>query len=375
MKFVHISDLHIGKKLSEMSLVDDQTYILGRIVDIVREERPDGVLIAGDVYDTSAPSAESVRMLDDFLTDLSNTGSSIFMIAGNHDSPEKVEYGSALFRKHRVYVSGRFDGPLMPIGLEDAGHRTAEVFLLPFIRPSNVRKRFPEAVIEDYTDAVRVVLENSPSKGADFKVIVAHQFVTSGYGDPETCESETPRIGDLDSMDASVFDTFDYVALGHLHTPQYVGRKEVRYCGTPLKYSASETFSSKSVTVVTLDDDVSIREVPLVPLRDVRRVKGSLEDIIEEGKSDPNPNDFIYAELTDEPINAMERMRQVYPNTVHIKLIRPESQYEMPQIDDIRRMDPLEIFEEMFKSSKGEAMTEEQRSIVRKLMEDAEVGL
>ena len=286
MKFVHISDLHIGKRLSELSLVEDQRYILDRIVDIVKEECPDGILIAGDVYDNSAPSSESVRMLDDFLTALSETGSQIFMISGNHDSPEKIGYGSALFRRNGIYINGRFDGPIDPIRLEDNGQQTAEIYLIPFVRPFVVKRRFPDAVIEDYTDAVRTILENSPSMGADYKVAVAHQFVTSTHGDPETCESEDPRIGDLDSMDASVFDTFDYVALGHLHTPQSVSRKEVRYCGSPLKYSASEADHPKSVTVIRLGEETEVREVPLVPLRDVRKVKGRLEDILSAVRTD-----------------------------------------------------------------------------------------
>lgn len=375
MKFVHISDLHIGKKLSEFPIVEDQRYILGRIVDIVKDERPDGVLIAGDVYDSSAPSAESISIMDDFITQLSDTGTSVFMIAGNHDSPEKVGYGSALFRKNRVYVAGRVDGPIVPIRLEGDDHQTAEIYLLPFVRPFIVRRCFPDARIDDYTDAVRVILENSPSQGADYKIAVAHQFVTSSFGNPDTCESEDPRIGDVDSMDVSVFDTFDYVALGHLHTPQHVGRKEVRYCGTPLKYSASEANSPKSVTVVHMGETVEIRHVPLVPLRDVRKVKGRLEDIIEAAKMEGGTNDFIYAELTDEPVNAMQRIREVYPNTVHIKLIRPVSDYEVPHVDDIRRMDPMEVFEEMYKASKGEDMTDEQRTIVRGLMDEAEVRL
>ena len=375
MKFVHISDLHIGKRLSELSLVEDQRYILDRIVDIVKEECPDGILIAGDVYDNSAPSSESVRMLDDFLTALSETGSQIFMISGNHDSPEKIGYGSALFRRNGIYINGRFDGPIDPIRLEDNGQQTAEVYLIPFVRPFVVKRRFPDAVIEDYTDAVRTILENSPSMGADYKVAVAHQFVTSTHGDPETCESEDPRIGDLDSMDASVFDTFDYVALGHLHTPQSVSRKEVRYCGSPLKYSASEADHPKSVTVIRLGEETEVREVPLVPLRDVRKVKGRLEDILEAAKGESNRDDFIYAELTDEPVDAMGRMRQMYPNTVHIKLIRPESGRTMPQIDDIKSMDPMEVFEEMYNASNPEPMTDEQKRIVRGLMDETGVRL
>ena len=374
MKFVHISDLHIGKRLSEFPIVDDQRYILERIVDIVRDESPDGVLIAGDVYDNTTPSSESVQILDDFLTSLSDTGSKIFMISGNHDSPEKIGYGSALFRRNGIHIAGRFDGPISPIRIDDKDGRSAEVFLIPFIRPFVVKRRFPDADIKDYTDAMRTILENSPSMGLDFKVAVAHQFVTSTYGDPSTCESEDPRIGDVDSMDVSVFDSFDYVALGHLHTPQHVGRETVRYCGTPLKYSASEVSMDKTVTIIEMDDEIRIREVPLVPLRDVRKVKGKLEDIIDAAKSEPNRDDLIYVELTEETVNAMERIRQVYPNTLHIKVIRSDnSGYALPDIDDIRALDPMEVFEEMYKRSRGEEMTDEQRSIVRGMMEDSGV--
>ena len=374
MKFVHISDLHIGKRLSEFPIVDDQRYILEKIVDIVRDESPDGVLIAGDVYDNTTPSSESVQILDDFLTALSDTGSKIFMISGNHDSPEKIGYGSALFRRNGIHIAGRFDGAISPIRIDDKDGRSAEVFLIPFVRPFVVKRRFPDADIKDYTDAMRTILENSPSMGLDFKVAVAHQFVTSTHGDPSTCESEDPRIGDVDSMDVSVFDSFDYVALGHLHTPQHVGRETVRYCGTPLKYSASEVSMDKSVTIIEMDDEIRIREVPLVPLRDVRKVKGKLEDIIDAAKSEPNRDDLIYVELTEETVNAMERIRQVYPNTLHIKVIRPDnSGYALPDIDDIRALDPMDVFEEMYKRSRGEEMTDEQRRIVRGMMEDSGV--
>jgi exonuclease SbcD len=296
------------------------------------------------------------------------------MISGNHDSPEKIGYGSALFRRNGIHIAGRFDGAISPIRVDDRDGRSAEVFLIPFIRPFVVKRRFPDADIKDYTDAMRTILESSPSMGLDFKVAVAHQFVTSTYGDPSTCESEDPRIGDVDSMDVSVFDSFDYVALGHLHTPQHVGRETVRYCGTPLKYSASEVSMDKTVTIIEMDDEIRIREVPLVPLRDVRKVKGKLEDIIDAAKSEPNRDDLIYVELTEETVNAMERIRQVYPNTLHIKVIRPDnSGYALPDIDDIRALDPMEVFEEMYKRSRGEEMTDEQRRIVRGMMEDSGV--
>ena len=375
MKFVHISDLHIGKRLSEIPLAEDQRHILKEIVRIVRDEAPDGVLIAGDVYDTTTPSADSVRMLDDFLTDLSDTGARIFMISGNHDSPEKIDYGSSIFRKNNVFIAGRFDGPITPIYLEGEDHMDAEVYLIPFVRPFNVRRAFPDADVRDYTDAVRTILENSPSRCATFKIAVAHQFVTTSYSEPETCDSEDIRVGDLDNMDASVFDTFDYVALGHLHIPQYVGRKEVRYCGSPLKYSASEAYVSKSVTVVTLSTETEIREVPLIPLRDVRRVRGRLEDIIEAAKSDADSDDYIYAELTDEPVNAMQRIREVYPNTVKITLTKQDSESYVPRVEDIKTMDPLEVFEEMYRGSVGNGLTEEQRTLVRELMDRAGVRL
>ncbi|MGN1045323.1 MAG: exonuclease SbcCD subunit D [Candidatus Methanomethylophilaceae archaeon] len=374
MRLIHVSDLHIGKKMSETSLAEDQTYILGRIVEAVRDEKADCILIAGDVYDSSQPSAESMRILDDFLTDLSETGVRTFMISGNHDSPERIDYGGSIFERNGIHVAGVFDGKVEPVTVEDGDGITADICMLPFVKPHTVRRFFPDAEIDDYTSAVRTVIGSIPRTDSRYRVIMAHQFVSSGSGSPERCDSEDIPIGGLDDVDVSVFDGFDYVALGHLHRPQSVGRPTVRYCGTPLKYSKSECGVPKSITVVELGDGIGIRTIPLTPLRDVRKVRGTLDQIIEAGKDDPSPMDFIYAEITDDPIDAMSRLREVYPNTLNLTFVRDAGRDVAPvPIPEAERLDLMDMFRRMFLEMKDTELSEDQEAAVRSLMEESGV--
>lgn len=262
MKLIHLSDLHLGKRVNDFSMLEDQQYILAEILQIIDREKPDGVLIAGDVYDKSVPSAEAVALLDDFLVRLSKRELRIFVISGNHDSPERMAFGGRLMERSGVHLAPVYDGRVEPVVLTDE-YGPVKLYLLPFVKPSHVRRCFPEREIATYTDAVAAAVEAMGVDTAVRNVLVTHQFVTGAA----RCDSEELSVGGTDNVDASVFDPFDYVALGHIHGPQQVGRETVRYCGTPLKYSFSEAGHKKSVTVVELGakGSVTIRTIPLKP--------------------------------------------------------------------------------------------------------------
>ena len=372
MRFVHISDLHIGKKLKERSLEEDQRHILGQILSIIDDVSPDAVLIAGDVYDTSSPTIESVRMLDWFLTELSTRDLDTFMIAGNHDSADKLGFGSRIFEKNRLFISGVFSGT-MDRHRVVRGEEVVDVYLLPFIKPINVRRFHPDEDVESYEDAVRIAIAGTEISDGVPKVLVTHQFIVSGSHGPDLSESESSFVGGTESVDCSVFDGFDYVALGHIHGPQRIGRDTVRYCGTPLKYSLSEKDHAKSVTVVDIcPGHVTVDTVPLTPLRDLRQIRGPLEELIEAGKDDPDSDDFIYVQLEGDSMDAMARLREVYPNVMSLEVVGRDHVFEQVSDVDIERVDLVELFGEFFENRVGRPMTEKQKQIVRELMDDGE---
>lgn len=299
MRFAHISDLHIGKRLHEVSLLDDQAYILEEIRKILRDGKPDAALIAGDIYDKSAPSAEAVRLFDDFLSGLASDGQSVFVISGNHDSAARVAYGGRIMERSGVHLSApAYEGGVHPVTLTD-GHGPVDIYLLPFIKPVHVSLAFPDEKIESYTDALRVAVEKMPIDPKRRSVLVAHQFVTGAV----RSDSEEVSVGGLDNVDAAVFAPFSYVALGHIHRPQNIGSPRVRYSGTPLKYSFSEAGDEKSVTMAELDGkgEVSLRTVSLTPKRDLREVKGTYEELMKkENYEGTATEDYLHIVLTDE---------------------------------------------------------------------------
>ena len=278
MRLAHISDLHLGKRLHEISFLEDQAYILEEICKILRDEKPDAVLIAGDIYDKSAPSAEAVRLFDDFLSELSADGQMVFAISGNHDSAARVAYGGRIMAKSGVYLSNpEYRGEVFSVSLEDNDGRV-DIYLLPFIKPIHVSLAFPEEKIESYTDALRVAVERMPVDSKRRSVLVAHQFVTGAV----RSDSEEVSVGGLDNVDATVFAPFSYVALGHIHRPQNIGSSRVRYSGTPLKYSFSEAGDEKSVTLAELDGKgaVDLRTIPLKPKHDLREIEGTYDELM-----------------------------------------------------------------------------------------------
>ena len=323
MKLLHIGDLHLGKSLGDFDLIGDQKYILDQILGIIKEKAVDGVLIAGDVYDKAVPSEAAVNLLDYFLSSLSRSGVSTFMISGNHDSDDRLNYGSDLFAANQIYIASKYDGTLYRRTVTDA-HGEADIYLLPFVKASQVKHFFPDAEIATYDDAVRLILAHAGIDPDRRNIIVAHQFVTGRSEDPSLGGSEsvgTQSVGLVEKIGYDCFDAFDYAALGHIHSPQKVGREEVRYAGSPLKYSLSEVNNTKSVPIITLGEkgNVSLELIPLRPMRDLRHIKGPMKMLLDKTNI-TDPDDFIYVTLTDEDTvnDAMGIFQQVYPNTVKI---------------------------------------------------------
>lgn len=368
MKFLHTSDLHIGKRLNEYPLIEDQRYILSQLIDIAKEEKADAVVIAGDIYDKSLPAAEAVPVLDEFISRFAEEKIPVMMISGNHDSPERLEYGSRLMDKSGVYIAGAYDGTVKMREIKGV-----EFYLLPFLRPSLVRKYYSDVKIENTEDAVRTALEDiSPSKKS---VIVSHQTVNASGSELVRCESESVNIGGSDAVSYTVYDKFDYAALGHIHSPQSVGRETVRYSGTPLKYSKSEAMNIKTVSIVEITDSgVSITERELKPLHDLRIIRGEMDELLKkEVYSEGDTKDYIYAVLTDDilELNYMSRIQHIYPNCIGVEADNRRSAYDndidMAQEDKT----PSELFEEFFEMQNNREMTEEERNLITEFIKEA----
>lgn len=371
MKIIHLSDLHLGKRVNEFSMLEDQAYILTKIINVIDEERPDAVILAGDLYDKSVPPAEAVTLLDDFLVRLVKRRVQVFVISGNHDSPERVAFAGRLIEQSGVHLSPVYNGTVTPITLED-DFGPVNFYLLPFVKPAHVRRFFPEQEIASYTDAVRTAVN---AMGMDFSrrnVLVTHQFVTGA----ERSESEEVSVGGTDNVDSSVFDGIDYVALGHIHGPQNIGSERIRYCGTPLKYSFSEADHSKSVTVAELrkKGTLEIHTVPLIPKRDLRELRGSyLELTARSNYAGTDTEDYLHITLTDEEDipDVAAKLRVIYPNLMKLDYDnrRTRSQTAVGAAEDVERKTPLELFGELYEKQNGTTLTEEQKAFSAKLME------
>lgn len=369
MKFIHLSDLHLGKRLNEFSLLEDQEYILTKILNIVDEIQPDGVIIAGDVYDKSVPSAEAVALFDDFLYRLSEKNLHVFVISGNHDSPERIAFGGRLMHHSGIHLSPVYDGRVERITLRDA-HGEADIFLLPFIKPANVRRFYPDENIDSYTDALRVAVSNMNVDTSKRNILVTHQFVTGA----SRSDSEEISVGGSDNVDVSVFEPFDYVALGHIHGPQSVGRETVRYCGTPLKYSFSEASHVKSLTVVELGEkgSISISTVPIVPKRDLRELRGKYDELIlKQNYDDKTKTDYLHITLTDEEDvpDAVAKLRTIYPNIMVLDYDNPRTRsLGTADMQASENRTPFELFEELYERQNGVQMSEQQQEFCEKLI-------
>ena len=370
MKLMHLSDLHLGKIVNGFSMLEDQKYILAQILELARSERPDGVLIAGDVYDKRVPAAEAVGVLDGFLTDLAQIAP-VFVISGNHDSAERLAFGGRLMTAAGVYVSPVYDGTVRTVELADE-FGPVQIHLLPFLKPVQVRRFFPEAEVANYTDAVRTALAHIDRGDGARHVLVTHQLVTGAL----LCDSEELSIGGSENVDAEVFEGFDYVALGHLHGPQRAGGDHIRYCGTPLKYSFSEEKHHKSVTMVTLGEkgSVQIDTLPLKPLRDLKVIRGNYQELMARSyyQNTDLPESYLHIILTDEEDvpEALGRMRQVYPYIMKLTYDNTRTRDQQNPLDqrvDARKT-PLELFRQLYEAQNNQPMTEQQDEFLARLI-------
>lgn len=370
MKLIHLSDLHLGKRVNEFSMLEDQDHILRKILQIIDQEGPDAVLIAGDVYDKSVPSAEAVTLFDEFLYRLVKRDLQVFVISGNHDSPERLSFCSRMIDASGVHIAPVFSGTVSPVTLTDE-HGLVDFFLMPFLKPAHVRRFYPDQPIESYTDAVRTVIDHMEIDPARRNVLMAHQFVTGA----ERSDSEERSVGGLDNVDASVFAPFDYVALGHIHSPQNVGSERIRYCGTPLKYSFSEAHHVKSVTAVELGetDDLSIRTIPLVPKRDLRELRGTYLELTDKHDYEgTNTDDYLHIILTDEEdiFDAIGKLRTIYPNLMKLDYDNRRTRgIASPDVPiNAKDKTQLELFAELFELQNNQPMSEEQAAFCRSLI-------
>lgn len=375
MKLVHLSDLHLGKRLNEFSMIEDQEYILTRIINAIDDEKPQVVVIAGDIYDKAVPSAEAVELFDDFLVRLSKRELKVLVISGNHDSPERIAFGSRLMNHSGVYMSPVYDGNIEAISLDDE-YGSVDFFLLPFIKPAHVKKFYPEVEIESYTDAIKKAVEEMHVDPDKRNVIITHQFVTGA----SLCESEERSVGGSDSIEGSVFDEFDYVALGHLHGPQKMGRETVRYCGTPLKYSFSEANHKKSISIIEIFEkgNIKIRETPLLPRRNLVEIRGKYNDLVEKSfYSDLNRDDYYHITLLDEEdiLDAIAKLRVIYPNIMKLDYDnkRTREQFEILGSKNVDNKSPLELFGELYEKQNNQALEGEAykftEDLIRKVWE------
>ena len=371
MKLIHLSDLHIGKRVNEVSMLEDQAHILRQILALTEEEKPDVVLIAGDVYDKTVPSAEAVSLLDFFFCSLVKLGLPVLVISGNHDSAERLAFGGELLTGAGLYLSPVYDGTLRRITLEDE-FGPVDLWLMPFLKPGHVRRFYPEDTIESYTDALRVALAHTHRDNSRRNVLLTHQFVTGA----SVCESEELSVGGSDNVDVTVFDGFDYVALGHIHGPQNIGSPRVRYCGTPLKYSFSEANHRKSVTVVELGEkgQLAVSTRPLTPLHDMRQIRGTYEELTaKKNYENTAVEDYLHITLTDEEDvhEAMARLRVIYPNLMKLTYdnARTRSSGVLDNAGDVQKKSQLELFRELYEQQNNQPMSQVQTEYLQGLIE------
>ena len=372
MKFAHIADLHIGKRVHDFSMLEDQRYILEEMLRIFDEEKVDGVLIAGDVYDKTLPSAEAVQVFDDFITKLAKMEMPIYMISGNHDSAERLAFGAQLFENNGVYISPVYEGEVKKVEVEDV-YGTVNIWLLPFLKPATVRHALQREDINTYEDGVVAALQGCEIDTEQRNILVAHQFVTGA----DRSDSEETSVGGLDNVSAEVFEDFDYVALGHIHRAQKMGRETLRYSGTPLKYSFSEADHKKSVTIVELLEKgrVEIHVVPLVPRRDMRKMRGTyMEVTARDAYTEENKMDYLQITLTDEEDvpGALQKLRTVYSNLMRLEYdnARTRENREVQAVEAQEQKSELELFEEFYELLNNESMKDEQVEFVEKLIQD-----
>lgn len=372
MRFLHLSDLHLGKRVNEFSMLEDQAYILKEILNIIDEQKVEAVLIAGDVYDKVIPSAEAVRLLDDFLTRIAARELPVFLISGNHDSAERVAFGSRLMSSRQIYLSPVFESDVEPVTVRDR-YGEINIYMLPFVKPSLVKRVYPEEEIITYQDAVNAAVQHMQIDTDKRNILLAHQFVTGAA----RCDSEEVSVGGLDDVDAAIFDGFDYVALGHLHGPQKIGKETVRYSGTPLKYSFSEANHKKAAVIVDMEEKgtVNIQQIPLVPKHDMREIRGTYMEVTAlDFYKDMKTDDYLHITLTDEEDvpDAIGKLRTIYPNIMKLSYdnLRTRAAVTVRGTAEVEEKSPMELLKEFYELQNNQPMTDEQEEIARGMMEE-----
>lgn len=376
MKLLHLADLHIGKIIYEQSLIEDQKYMLNEIIKIVEKEKVDAVLLSGDIYDRSVPPSDAVEVLNDFLNMLIKVSKvKVFVISGNHDSKERLNFGSKIFENDGLYIQTSYDGKIKCIELSN----NINIYMLPFVKTIEIKQYFEDEKINTYNEAMKAIMDNENIDTEKINILMAHQFVTAGNNNPETCESETGSVGGVDNVDASNFEKFDYVALGHIHGPQRIGKDTIRYAGTMLKYSFSEVSHNKSTVLLDIKgkNKIEYKLIPLKPLRDMRVIKGPIEELLkEENFKGTNTQDYIKAIITnDEAIyDAIGQIRRVYPNTLSLEIHNIKSSIqdlELENMENLKMKDELEVFDDFYEFQNGVRLGEEQKEIMKEIIRQA----
>ena len=373
MKIMHLSDLHLGKRVNEFSMLEDQIYILNEIINIIDEQKPKVIILAGDIYDKPIPPAEAVEIFDDFLYKLSKRNLYVFIISGNHDSAERIAFGSRLFDKSGIYLSPVYNGKISPICIDDK-YGKVNFYMLPFIKPVHVRRFFPDAEIYTYTDALSTVITDMHIDTAQKNILITHQFVT---GSSRT-ESEDISVGGSDNVDADIFKGFDYVALGHIHRSQCCDSEYIRYCGTPLKYSFSESKDIKSITMLDIKEkgNIELDFIPLTPLRDMVEIKGSYNELMLKSfyENTSLTDDYVHITLTDEEDipDVITKLRVVYKNIMKLDYDnqRTKKSSEINLINDMESKSPLELFDTFYELQNGKHLSDTQRVFLKNIIEE-----
>lgn len=379
MKILHLADLHLGKILQEQSLIEDQEYMLKEIIKIIKNEDIGAVLISGDVYDRSVPPAEAVNLLDNFLKILiKELKIKVFIISGNHDSKDRLGFGSKIFEDEGLYIESKYNGNLRKIEIEDE-YGKLNIYMLPFIKPVEVKQYFEDDLENNYNTAINKIIKKEKINKEERNIILVHQFVTAGTVEPERSESEVLTLGGIENVDVSNFDDFDYVAIGHVHRPQKIGRDTARYAGTMLKYSFSEINHNKTVPIIDFKEkgNIEINLKELAPIRDMREIKGPIEELLKkENYEKGNINDYIKAIITNEETvyDAIGQIRRVYPNTLKLEIRNSKTinggQEQDLHLQKVKRKSEQELFEDFFKSQNNVDLDDKQKEIIKDIISE-----
>ena len=379
MKILHLADLHLGKILQEQSLIEDQEYMLKEIIKIIKNEDIGAVLISGDVYDRSVPPAEAVNLLDNFLKILiKELKIKVFIISGNHDSKDRLGFGSKIFEDEGLYIESKYNGNLRKIEIEDE-YGKLNIYMLPFIKPVEVKQYFEDDLENNYNTAINKIIKKEKINKEERNIILVHQFVTAGTVEPERSESEVLTLGGIENVDVSNFDDFDYVAIGHVHRPQKIGRDTARYAGTMLKYSFSEINHNKTVPIIDFKEkgNIEINLKELAPIRDMREIKGPIEELLKkENYEKGNINDYIKAIITNEETvyDAIGQIRRIYPNTLKLEIRNSKTINSVEEqnlnLEKVKKKSELELFSDFYKSQNNVDLDENQKEIIKNIISE-----